>query len=623
MDCIETVKDSKGGNLFMSDLDNYWKRKLAHQGISRRRVLGGALAGGVGVGSLALVGCGDDDDDGDGDATQPPTGGTTAPGASATAPAAAITKGGTARFSSANNTWDTFDVDRSRFTPFAVVMGFTNEGIVHYKSFEKGELEGALAQSWEQPDASTLNIKLRPNKFWHNKNPVNGRAVTADDLVQFINRNKNGKTQDGVDDVNFYRKGEYANVASVSSPDATTVNIKFTKPDPFFLGTLASGYAKVQAPEAVKAFEKDYANLRADLIIGTGGYVLTEFKAEGNLTFEKFDKYPQGVNIDKIQYFPLFTDNAALQAAFEQKQIDSFGPRTKQVLDELLSKYKDKITNYPSFAANPMAGTYYGGTAPWNNANLIGAIFRTIDRRKLIQDMFQGLAALAGNIPPTQSAFSITEKELITYPGYLEDRNKELTEAKAMWAAGGGPALGDITVDIPDIWEGAYSGVGALITQQMLKANLGNNFNVKLEPYSTITGKLIKQQYGNGANNIWYGWISDVTKLEPSIDLYNSYNSASPQFQQFGVKIQKVDDTTTKLLTELDVEKRKVMTKEVMVELIKAYGAGIPYNMITIGNTLAHNYYHPTENQPFVTAHQFPARAYIDTKDPTYQGRPA
>jgi peptide/nickel transport system substrate-binding protein len=580
-------------------------------------VLGGAVLGGVGVGSLALVGCGDDDDDEASDAT-PDTGGTVAP-----TPSGSAVKGGTARFSSANNTWDTFDVDRSRFTPFAVVMGYTNESVVHYKSFEKGELEGGLASKWEQPDASTLNITLRDGATWHNKPPVNGRAATSEDIVAFIKRNKEGKTQDGVDDVNFYRKGEYANVASVTAPDAKTVNVKFTKPDPFFLGTLASGYAKIQAPEAVKAFEKDYANLKADLIIGTGAYSLTEFKAEGSLTFTKHDKYPQGQNLDKIQYFPLFTDNAALQAAFEQKQIDAYGPRTKQVLDELLAKYAGKITNYPAFAANPMAGTYYGGTPPWNNANLIGAIFRTIDRRQLIQQMFQGLAALAGNIPPTQAAFGITEKELITYPGYLEDRAKELAEAKQMWSAGGGPALGDITVDIPDIWEGAYSGVGALITNSMLKANLGNNFNVKLEPYSTITGKLIQQKYGNGANNIWYGWISDVTKLEPSIDLYNSYNSASPQFQQFGVKIQKVDDTTSKLLIELDLEKRKTMTKEVEIELIKAYGAGIPYNMITIGNTLVHNYYHPTENQPFVTAHQFASRAYIDPKDPTYQGRPA
>ncbi len=47
----------------MSDLDNYWKRKVAGQGYSRRRVLGGAGVTAVGLGALGLVGCGDDDDD--------------------------------------------------------------------------------------------------------------------------------------------------------------------------------------------------------------------------------------------------------------------------------------------------------------------------------------------------------------------------------------------------------------------------------------------------------------------------------------------------------------------------------------------------------------------------------
>jgi hypothetical protein len=63
------------------------------------------------------------------------------------------------------------------------------------------------------------------------------------------------------------------------------------------------------------------------------------------------------------------------------------------------------------------------------------------------------------------------------------------------------------------------------------------------------------------------------------------------------------------------------MCKEVEIELIKAYGAGIPYNMININNTLRWNYYHGTENAAFVTAHQFANQAYIDQKDPTFSGR--
>ncbi|MEX0784527.1 MAG: ABC transporter substrate-binding protein [Dehalococcoidia bacterium] len=603
----------------MRQENSYWVRRLNSSRLSRRRFVGGAATAGVGAASLALVGCGDDDDDDDDEPTSPA-------GTTPTQPAAAQKeKGGIARFSSANATFDTFDVDRSRFTPFAVLIGYTNLGFIQYKSFTEGELEGAFASDWEQPDDGlSVSFTLREGMKWHNKAPVNGRAATVDDMVAFLKRNQAGLLADGTVDQSFYRKAEYANIDSVTATDAKTVTVKFKKPDPFFLGTLASGYAKIQAPEAIAAFEKDYANTSAAQIIGTGPYTLTEFKAEGSLSIRRNPDFTAWDTwIDGIDYFPLFTDNAALQSAFEQKQIDAYGPRTKAVLDDLLNKYKGQLADHPSFAANPMAGTYWGGSAPWNNPNLIGAIFRSINRRELIAQMFQGRAALSGNIPPTQSAFTITERELITYEGYREDYAKEAAEAKAMWAAGGGPALGEIIVDIPDIWEGAYGGVSTLI-KNMLESNLGNTFTPKIEPYTTINTKLPQKLYGNGNNNIWYGWISDVTQLEPSLSLFNVYNSKGPQFPFIGgAQVAKIDSNTDKMLIETDIEVRKELCKDTCIELIKAYGAGIPYNMININNTLQWNYYHGTEDAAFVTAHQFANQAYMDQKDASWSGRPA
>ncbi len=608
----------------MHQKENYWARRLSSNRLSRRRFVGGAAVAGVGAASLGLVGCGDDDNGG---GTKTTASGSPAASASAatsaTAAPATKVKGGIARFTSANGTYDTMDIDRSRFTPFAVLAGFTNLGVVQYRSFASGELEGAFASKWEQPDAQTLNLTLRDKMFWHDKPPVNGRQATVDDIVQFINRNKGGVLADGTKDPNFYRQAEFAAATTVTATDATHVQIKFDKPNPFFLGTLAGAYSKIQAPEAVKLFEKDYANLKKELIIGTGPYVLTEFTPEGTASLRRFDKYFGDAWIDGMDFFPLFSDNAALQAAFEQKKIDEHAPRTKTVLDALQNTYKGQLENHPSFDANPQAGTYYGGSKPWSDLNLIGAIFRTIDRRALIQQLYQGRAALSGSIPPTQQAFGITEAELIKLPGYLPDHSADLAEAKKMWDAGGGAALGEVIVDIPDIFEGAYSGVSAQITQ-MLKSNLGNTFTPKIEPYSTITGKLVAKKYGNGDPNIWYGWITDVTKLEPSVDLYNIFNSKGPQFPFTGaMPLPKVDTLTDQLLAELDLEKRKGLTKQIEVELINAAGAGIPYNMVSISNTLRWNYYHGTESAPFVTAHQFGSQAYLDSNDPSWKGRQA
>jgi peptide/nickel transport system substrate-binding protein len=610
----------------MTTKDNYWIRRLNSSRLSRRRFVGGSAAIGAGAAGLALVGCGDDDDDDDDVEPTATTGaGTPQPTAAPTLDPTAKQFGGMRRASSANNTYDTFDVDRSRFTPFAAIVGWTNQGFVHYSSFANAELEGSFAESWEQPgDGSTIIFKLRPGQVWHDKPPVNGRPTNIEDMEHFINRNRNGVTLDGTEDPNFYRKSDYRLIENVDVTDAETLTITFSQPNPFFLGSLAGAYSKIQAPEAVAQFETTYQDLSADKIIGTGGFVLTEFDAEGTATFLRNDKHFDDVYLDGYQFFPLFTDNAALQAAFEQKEIDVFGPRTTAVRDDLLSRFEGEMYETRTFSANPMAGTYYGGAPPWSDGNLIGAIFRTIDRRTLIEQLFQGSGALAGNIPPTQGSFGINEAELITLPGYLEDHAKDLAEAKLMWEAGGGPALGKIIVDIPDIWEGAYSGVGASIIS-MLTTNLGNEFEAQIQPYSTITGKLIDltQAYGNGRNNIWYGWISDVTQLEPTNGLFSTYHSSGAGFFQFGVQDDRIDSLLDQAVLEVDIEKRKELDQDVERVILERWGAGIPYNMIQISNTLRWNYYKVGEDAPFVNAHTEFRDHWMDQNDPSWAGRPA
>ncbi|MGH2602157.1 MAG: hypothetical protein ACRDJ9_22565 [Dehalococcoidia bacterium] len=46
-------------------------------------------------------------------------------------------------------------------------------------------LHPRLAASYEQPDETTVIAKLK-DAVWHNRPPVNGRAVTAEDVVQRI-----------------------------------------------------------------------------------------------------------------------------------------------------------------------------------------------------------------------------------------------------------------------------------------------------------------------------------------------------------------------------------------------------------------------------------------------------
>ena len=166
----------------MRHTDNYWVKKLQDGGLTRRRFVGGAALAGVGVAGLGLVGCGDDNSSkstpttSSGASGSPGAKGSATAGASATA---APKAGGVARGSSSNATYDTFDASRSRFTPFASIVGMTNQRIIQWDSFANGKLGGAFAEKWEQPDPTTLVLHLKQNNFWQDRAPVNGRQATA------------------------------------------------------------------------------------------------------------------------------------------------------------------------------------------------------------------------------------------------------------------------------------------------------------------------------------------------------------------------------------------------------------------------------------------------------------
>ncbi len=610
----------------MSNEDNYWLRRTVVQRVSRRRFVGGAAAAGLGAASLGLVGCGDDDD-----TTAPTTGpgATSGSGTAAAAPTVAAKlplKGGTVRYSAANNTWDTFDIDRSIFSTVASgIHGMTNLGIVHYDNFAEAKLGPGFAGKWEQPDPSTMNFTLRENLFWQNKAPVNGRAATSKDMAEHITRNRDNKLRDGtVDKSTFYRGSEYASVDSVTTPDDKTLQIKFKSPNIFFLDTLASSYAKVQAPEAIDKFEKEYNKLQADQIIGTGPFELVDFKAEGTFTHKRFDKFPAPALVDGFKFLPLFEQSAG-QAAFEQKQIDVFAPAKKAVLDDLLKRFDKQVTNNVTFAANSGLLLTCGETPPWNNSKLLLAISRVLDRRAFISQLFQGLGGLVANVPPSQAAFGIKETELITLPGYLVDHDKDIAEGKKLWDANGGAALGTINVDLPDIFELAYPGYVALWVKQL--SQLGNKVEPNVVPFSTIISKINALQYGNaskpgGGTNIYVGVTSDAAGPEPTLGAYQNYNSTQPRAKIYGPHTPEVDRITAAAYNEPNVEKRKALMQDFERAAVNLGGMGLMYTFGSIVNALVWNYLKVPEFATFLVSHQR-NRTWIDTKDPTFSSRPA
>jgi hypothetical protein len=266
-----------------------------------------------------------------------------------------------------------------------------------------------------------------------------------------------------------------------------------------------------------------------------------------------------------------------------------------------------------------------GEGPPWNNDQLMLGLSRVIDRRAFVSQLLQGLGGIFGQINPAQAPFSIKESELITFPGYLQDRDKDIAEGKKLWEANGGPGLGTIKVDLPDVLELAWPGYTDLWMKQF--AVLGNKFEPTIVPFSTIISKINALQYGNSAKpgggaSFYIGVTSDIAGPEPTLGNYQNYNSTQPRAKIYGPGNPETDRITAAAFTEPDVEKRKLLSMDFQRNALKHAGQGLMNHFITFSNTLTWNYIKVPEYATFITVHQW-NKMWMDTKDATWSGRPS
>ena len=108
-------------------------------------------------------------------------------------------------------------------------------------------LAPSLAESWETPDEETIVCHIRQDCHYWDKAPMNGREITADDVVYSINRQWAAPT--GFHNVSW---GAASKPISVKALDKYTVEIKVP---PNLQGMHLSqtvGFLYIEAPEVIE-----------------------------------------------------------------------------------------------------------------------------------------------------------------------------------------------------------------------------------------------------------------------------------------------------------------------------------------------------------------------------------
>ncbi|HYM14267.1 MAG TPA: ABC transporter substrate-binding protein [Dehalococcoidia bacterium] len=369
----------------MTNPESFWDKFTATR-ISRRRALQGAVIGGASAGAIAIVGCGSSNKS---SSTTPAASGTSA----ATQAAQKPYLGGTLR-AALSDPQSKFDAQKYPTFTVQTVNSYSYSRLLKSASGPDNpntpdiDLPAAdwyrpvpdLASKYESPDPTTFIFTLQPGAKWQNVAPLNGRAVTPDDVVQAFAYYRSARPDKGTN---------LSSVDSVTAVGSNQVQIKLKQAfGPFLIVLSSPSDFWIYPPELTSNPEKLNSTM-----IGTGPFILRSY-TQG--VGAKWDKNPdwwvkddqgnQVPYVDKLD-FPVVADKNTEFSQFTAGKLE-----TMTVPGDLIGTLKKQmptahilqtIANLLNFMFFPPAA-YEANQPPFNDERVRQAVSLSIDRTALI-----------------------------------------------------------------------------------------------------------------------------------------------------------------------------------------------------------------------------------------------
>jgi ABC-type transport system substrate-binding protein len=408
--------------------EGYWS-KIARQELSRRRALAATAGGAVGAALLAACSGGSSSSNGS-------SAGQGAGGSLVTTPADTTQKakrGGVMK--------DRIHGDVATFDPFTpdntlnAVVGMTDSSLVQFKPGymkpTQNEVGPDIAESWEfAPDGLSIILKIRQGVKFHNKAPVNGRALDIDDVI-FSWKRFEAKSSSRAGVANSVSPA--APIISITASDARTVVMKLKEPIIHALGLFtsnATGGTVILPKETDSSFD-----VRGDTI-GTGPFYLSEYKPSQGFTFKRNPDYwdKDSALVDTVEK-PIITEYAATLAQFKAGNIYTFGSYTSGpqiTADDVLPTKRDepRILVYKGpLSSAGIIGNRVGfgwlpeGKSPFLDERVRQAISLSWDR-DLYLETFYNVKKFADQGLPLETRWH-TSLVASTPDGWLDPKSKD------------------------------------------------------------------------------------------------------------------------------------------------------------------------------------------------------
>src|SRR5213594_2585849 len=266
---------------------------------------------------------------------------------------------------------------------------------------------GELAERWSwQDNGRSLVFFLRTGVRWHDGKPLSSKDVKFTfDLLR--------EAPDAPAKLRINpRRDWYANLEAVEAVDPQTVAFRLKRPQPSLLLMLASGYTPIYAAHVPPASYRTGC-------VGTGPFKLKEWRKGEFVEYVKNpDYFVKGrPYLDGLKYI-VIVERGTRTAALQAGQIDAAcpGETSKTTMDQLKRAVPQMVfhTVAQSVTDNIIMNNK---KPPFDNAKVRLALSRAIDRRALIDGVYQGGAVLGASMAsPPYGVWGLLDKDIRALP---------------------------------------------------------------------------------------------------------------------------------------------------------------------------------------------------------------
>jgi peptide/nickel transport system substrate-binding protein len=521
---------------------------------NRRWLLRTSAAGGA-LAAISTAGCSTGKPPGNAASTSSPT-------------AAQPKRGGTLTY--AGGIAGSYDIRGRGFDPYVQTQQSSKSYGLFYSrllayNLRTYAIEPDIAQKWEQPSPTEYVLHLQPGVKWHNKPPVNGRALTVDDVTWSLERAR-------TDDPKYFTRSFLANIDKIEGSDVSTIHITTKGPDASTLVKLAIDNMAILSRETLDKYPKPAT---ADSAIGTGPYIMKTVEDNVGGEYVRNPDYwkPGQPYLDGLRT-KAFADYLSAYAAFRANQIDICllsGADVKSYLAQQAPNYQ------PDWFADDTMPFMYPNVQrkPMDDERVTSALRLLVDHDEFINTWAQnsyGRGGYGSIFPSAMAKWDLSDAEYKQHLEWKQPKDDAAKEAIARLNAAGFTKDSPLRFSVDCSADEPLLSQGVLLQAQWKRLSQGIvDVQLKTDTAASVDSVRTNRSFTYATLGISAGMA------DPDVWLSTAYRTGASQ-NFMGFSDPKLDAMADKQRTIFDEAQRQSAVKDIVLYMIDHGPSGLPVN---------------------------------------------